>query len=191
MVLKSHHYHKWAALSSRLPIFVSTKHRFRLSRPVPTWVLKKTKNRDKTMLPFSFKIEMEFGQNRHWKRKNVKNHYHHAHFAAQNLCFYPSKTMVSLPKNYGFAPQNLCFYNPKPMFFSANIWFLRSRKTHFLHNHLSTSNLQNTSQNAHISLPSHRLCSASPVWEPSTQNFHDNFMRRNRSVQGTVFIRSS
>ena len=72
-----------------------------------------TKKRDKTMVTFSFKIETDLGQNRGWKRENVKIHYCDACFDAQNLCFYPSKTMVSLSKNYGFAPQKLCFSNPK------------------------------------------------------------------------------
>ncbi len=71
------------------------------------------------MSAFFFETETDFVKNEHYKRGNVKNHYHEAHFALQNLCFYPSKNMVSLPNNYGFAPQKLCFCNPKPMFFPA------------------------------------------------------------------------
>ena len=65
------------------------------------------------MMPFSFKIEIDFGKNRRRKRENVKIHYRDAHFFEQNLCFCPSKPVVLPSKNYGFAPQNLCFYNPK------------------------------------------------------------------------------
>jgi len=89
------------------------------------------KKHDKFMLPFSHKIEIDLGENRHRKGENVKNHYRDAHFDAQNLCFYASKTMVLLPKNYGFTLRNLCFCNPKPMLFSANNSFPRFRKTHF------------------------------------------------------------
>ena len=64
-----------------------------------------SKKRDKNLLPFFLKIEMEFRQNGRWKSKNVRIHYRNAHFAAQNLCFYPSKPMVSLLKTYGFTPQ--------------------------------------------------------------------------------------
>jgi hypothetical protein len=72
-----------------------------------------SKKCDKTMLAFSFKIEIDSGQEWCWKCKNAKIHYCDACFDAQNLCFYPSKPMVSLFKNYGFAPQKLCFSNPK------------------------------------------------------------------------------
>ena len=105
------------------------------------------------MLPFSFKIEIDFGKNRRRKRENVKIHYREAHFAAPNLCFFASKTMVSLSKTYDFTLQNLCFRNPKPMFLSANIRFLRTRKTRLRCNLLLISRLQNVSQNSRISLP--------------------------------------
>ncbi len=80
-----------------------------------------TKKRDKTMVTFSFKIETDLGQNRGWKRENVKIHYCDARFDAQNLCFHASKPMVLPPETYGFAPQNLCFYNPKALVLSASI----------------------------------------------------------------------
>ncbi len=141
------------------------------------------------MLPFPLKIGIHFAQNGHWKRENVKIHYREAHFAAPNLCFFASKTMVSLSKTYDFTLQNLCFRNPKPMFLSANIRFLRTRKTRLRCNLLLISRLQNVSQNSRISRPSSRLCPPSPPQEPSTRIFHDNFMRRKRSVCRFLHIR--
>ena len=75
------------------------------------------KKHDKVLLPFSFRIEMDFGQNGRRKRKNIKILYRNTLFDIQNLCFNPAKPMFSLPKNYVFATQNLCFFQQISDFF--------------------------------------------------------------------------